>query len=92
MKQMIKDFVAQCTVCQQAKYERVKYPSLLQLLPMPKYGWQVVTLDFIEGLPKSKSFNLILVVVDKLSKYVHFIALVHTFTPMQVALSYMENI
>lgn len=51
MKKMIKQFVAQCTICQQAKPERVKYPRLLQPLHVPKYAWQVASLDFIEGLP-----------------------------------------
>ncbi|CAO2144897.1 unnamed protein product [Urochloa humidicola] len=41
MKQRIKEFVQQCTVCQQAKYERVKYPGLLQSLPVPDYAWQI---------------------------------------------------
>jgi hypothetical protein len=35
----------------------VKYPGLLQPLPVPEFAWQVVGLDFIEGLPKSKSIS-----------------------------------
>ena len=64
MKKMVTEFVAQCQICQQAKSERVKYPGLLQPLPVPKFAWQVVTTDFIEGLPKSHSYDCILVVVD----------------------------
>jgi len=46
---MIKQFVAQCIICQQPKPKRVKYPSLLQPLLVPNYAWQVVSLDFVEG-------------------------------------------
>jgi hypothetical protein len=51
-----------------------------------------VSLDFIEGLPKSKQYNSILVVVDKFSKYTHFIPLSNPFTAMQVAIHYMDSV
>lgn len=92
MRTMVKNFVAKCQICQQAKTERVKYPGLLQPLPVPKFAWQVVTMDFIEGLPKSHSYNCILVVVDKFSKYAHFLPLAHPYTAFQVAMIYMEHV
>ena len=92
MKKMVTEFVAQCQICQQAKSERVKYPGLLQPLPVPKFAWQVVTMDFIEGLPKSHSYDCILVVVDKFSKYAHFIPLAHPYSAFQVAMTYMEQV
>lgn len=92
MKQAIRDFVAQCSVCQQAKTERVHYPGLLVPLPVPEGAWQMVTLDFIEGLPRSNHSNCILVVVDKFSKYAHFLHLAHPYTALQVATLYMNNI
>ena len=80
MRQHVQDFVAACSVCQQAKNEHVKSPGLLQPLPIPVAPWTVVSLDFIEGLPMSNKKNVILVVVDKFSKYAHFISLAHPFT------------
>jgi hypothetical protein len=52
----------------------------------------VVCLDFIEGLPKSNGFDTILVVVDKFTKYAHFIPLSHPFAALQVAQAYMDHI
>jgi len=79
MKTTIKVFVSECVVCQQAKTERVPYPGLLQPLHVPYQAWIVVTKDFIEGLPISTGYNYILVVVDKFSKYSHFVKLKHPF-------------
>jgi transposase InsO family protein len=79
-------------IYQQAKSERVKYPGLLQPLPVPAHAWQVVSIDFIEGLPKSKGCDCILVVVDKFFKYAHFIPLDHPFTALQVAKVYMDQV
>jgi protoheme ferro-lyase len=49
-------------------------------------------MDFVEGLPKSQSFNSILVVIDKFSKYAHFLPLAHPYTALSVAQLYFHNI
>jgi hypothetical protein len=92
MKSAVKTFVQSCSICQQAKPERLRYPGLLQPLPVPDTAWEMVSLDFVEGLPKSGPFNCILVVVDKFSKLAHFVPLRHPFTAAVVAKAYMDNI
>ena len=49
-------------------------------------------MDFIEGLPKSRGKDTILVVVDRLSKYAHFLPLAHSFSATTVAQLYFEHI
>ena len=49
-------------------------------------------MDFIEGLPMSRDKDIILVVVDRLSMYAHFLALSHPFTDAGVTQSYFEHI
>jgi hypothetical protein len=85
-------FVSACAICQQAKLDRAKYPGLLQPLPIPDSAWQVVSLDFVEGLPQSRLVNTVKVVVDKFSKYNHFIPLAHPFTAFSVAQLYMTEL
>lgn len=92
MKKQIKLKVKECSICQQAKPDRFRYPGLLQPLPVPSGAWQTVTMDFIEGLPKSRRFNCIMVVVDKLSRYAHFLPLAHPFSAADVAELYMEGV
>jgi hypothetical protein len=72
MKSDVVCFIKQRAVCQQAKAERIHTLGLLQLWPIPQGAWQDLTMDFIEGLPKSKGYNSILVMVDRFSKYAHF--------------------
>ena len=88
----IQKYIKECSVCQQAKTERVRLPSLLAPVPISDQAWSVVSLDFVEGLPMSYRFNVILVVIDKFTKYGHFIPLAHPFTALQVAQLYMDNV
>ena len=53
-----------------------------------------VSIDFIEGLPKleRKKVIMVVVVVDRLSKYAHFVTLAHLFTALEVAKAYLDNV
>jgi hypothetical protein len=85
MKQCVTTYVQSCEVCQQAKVKHVRLPGLLQPLPIPEQAWSTVSMDFIEGLPKSGKWDIILVIVDKFSKYAYFLTLSHPYTALQVA-------
>lgn len=82
-KELQKDmhkFISECDVCQRFKGEHVHVPRLLQPLPIREKIWTDVSMDFIEGLPKSQGKTTIFVVdlvVDRLTKYAHFISLLH---------------
>jgi hypothetical protein len=49
-------------------------------------------MDFVFGLPKSKGKDVILVIVDRLTKYAHFLPLAHPYTVQKVADLFMANI
>lgn len=85
MKQDVATFVNACTVCMQTKHSTHQPYGLLEPLPIPNGIWEDISLDFITGLPSFQSHTIILVVVDRLSKAVHFGILPTNFTASKVA-------
>lgn len=49
-------------------------------------------MDFIFGLPKSRVKDTIMGVVDRLTKYTHFIGLTHPYTAASVVQLFLHNI
>jgi len=92
MKRDIKKFVEECPICQQSKNLALSPAGLLQPLPIPHLVWEDISMDFIEGLPKSGGYNSLLVVVDRLRKYAHFLPIKHPFTAESVATLFVKEI
>ena len=80
MKNELAEYIAKCFECQQVKTENQHPAGLLQPLPIPSWKWEIISLDFVTGLPKNQNLNdSIMVVVDKLSKAAHFIPIKTTY-------------
>ena len=71
LKKAVETFIQHCPVCQRAKGEHCHYPGLLEPLPILYMDWRHISMDFVEGLPKSQSKETILVVVCRLTKYAY---------------------
>jgi transposase InsO family protein len=65
---------------------------IISPLPIPSEAWTSVGIDFITGLPKLEGKEVIMVVVDRLTKYAHFIALAHPYSASTVAQTYLDNV
>lgn len=92
MKLDVENFVKQCSICQHAKHSLQHPMGLLQPLPIPEGLWQDLTMDFIEGLSKSEGYSVILVVVDRLTQYAHFMSVKHPYSAATIAQLFLDNV
>ena len=73
----VEAYVKSCNVYLASKAVRHKPYRDLQLLPVPTHRWKDLLMDFVTGLPvstnwKGKTYDTILVIVDRLTKMVHY--------------------
>lgn len=92
LKKDVELLISECPVCQITKSEHVHIPGLLNPLVVPDMAWTHISMNFIKGLPKSKGKEVILVVVDRFTKYAHFLSLSHPYSVQQVVQIFMDNI
>jgi hypothetical protein len=92
MKKEIVEYIARCMEFHKVKAEQRHPTGLLQPLPIPEWKWDVVTIDFITGLPGTgKQHDSIMVVVDKITKAIHFIPLKTTHKATNVTNIFMRE-
>ena len=73
----IDNYVKGCNVCLALKAVQHKLYGDLQSLPIPTHCWKDLSMDFVTDLPilmdwKRDSYNSILIIVDRLTKMVHY--------------------
>ncbi|KAL0319962.1 UNVERIFIED_CONTAM: Retrovirus-related Pol polyprotein from transposon.6 [Sesamum radiatum] len=85
MRSDVKAFVLRCSTCQTSKYSTQRPIGTLQPLPVPQRVWDDLSMDFITHLPLSHGKSVIWVVVDRLTKYAHFIGLPPRFSASSLA-------
>ena len=77
LRRDVESYVRGCDVCLASKAVRHKPYGDLQSLPVPTHRWKDLSMDFVTGLPlsadwKGNSYDSILVIVDQLTKMVHY--------------------
>ena len=63
MKNELAEYIANCFECQQDKTEHQHPAGLLQPLCIPSWKWEIISLDFIIGLPRNQNLNDSIMVV-----------------------------
>jgi hypothetical protein len=93
MKKDVDDYITQCMEFQKVKVEYRHPTGLLHPLSIPKKKWEVITMDFIIGLPRTnKKHDSIMVVVDKITKDAHFVHVKTTHTTANIAEIFIKEI
>ena len=93
MKKDVAEFVSKCLICQQVKAKQKKPGGLLHPLEVPQWKWDSISMDFIDGLPRSRRGNTsIWVIVDRLKKSAHFIPVKSRRTVSSLESLYLKEI
>jgi hypothetical protein len=92
MKRVVQDLVHACAVCQCNKPEHLHPAGLLLPLPVPQGVWSDIATDFVKALPRVQGKSVILTMVDRFSKYAHFIPLAHPYSAETVAQAFFNDV
>ncbi|KAL4353676.1 hypothetical protein GQ457_06G014470 [Hibiscus cannabinus] len=69
LKKDVAEFVSKCMVCQRVNGEHQSSSGLLQPLKIPEWKWEMITINFVTGLPlKPSKKNSVWVIVNRFTK------------------------
>ncbi|GJT16644.1 reverse transcriptase domain-containing protein [Tanacetum coccineum] len=93
MKRDIATHVSKCLTCAKVKAEHQRPSGLLQQPEIPEWKWENITMDFITKLPRIRNgHDAIWVVVDRLTKSAHFLAIREDYSTEKLARLYTDEI
>nr|GEZ22396.1 retrotransposon protein, putative, Ty3-gypsy subclass [Tanacetum cinerariifolium] len=93
MKKDIAMYVSKCLTCPKVKAKHQKPLGLLQQPEIPEWNWEKITMDFINKLPRTRSrHDSIWVIVDRLTKSAHFLAIREDYKTEKLARLYINEI
>nr|GFA52834.1 putative reverse transcriptase domain-containing protein [Tanacetum cinerariifolium] len=93
MKKDIAMYVVICLTCSKVKAEHQKPSRLLQQPNIPEWKWENITMDFVNKLSRTRSgHDSIWVIVDRLTKSMHFLAVREDYRTEKLARLYINEI
>jgi hypothetical protein len=93
IKREIAKYVSECDTYRRVKTDHLRPIRNLQPLNIPEWKWKNICMNFIMGLPHTLcGYNSIWVIMDRLTKSVHFIPVSTTYRVRQYAELYISHI
>lgn len=68
-----KNFNSACSICARGKASHRTPAGFHRPLPIPHRPWSHIAVDFVTGLPPSEGNSVVLTIVDRFSKIVHYV-------------------
>jgi hypothetical protein len=91
IRQDVKDFCERCVVCRRAKVQP-HMAATLYPLHVPPRPWHTVGLNYLTHLPESNGFNIVLIVVDHMSRLAHFMSCTETVTAEETSTLFIHGV
>ena len=96
LRKDVKTHVLQCPICQKTKPRQHRPYGYLASLPTPTRPWVEISMDFIMDLPtaagKQRGYDTILVIMDRFTKYAHYIPTTKRVTSDTLATIFLDHI
>ncbi|KAI3815735.1 hypothetical protein L1987_15415 [Smallanthus sonchifolius] len=93
MKKDISLYVAKCLTCSKVKAEHQRPSGLLEQSEIPVWKWENLAMDFITKIPRTSSgYGSIWVIIDRLTKSVHFLPIREDYRVRKLAQIYIDEI
>lgn len=97
MRQVVREYCESCAICKRSKAPRHKPYGELQPLSTPEFKWTDLTMNFVTEISWSRDWNgsmydSILVVVNRLSKMVHYVPMAKTVSAENLAEIFVREV
>src|SRR5258708_38950750 len=92
LSRYVAKFIAGCNACNRTKTFPTQKVGKLIPNKVLDQCWQVISIDMIGELPDLKGYNAVLMVVDRLSKWIHTVPTVTSLDSAGVARLFLKHV
>jgi hypothetical protein len=92
MSQHIGQYAKTCDLCLRTKAQQQPPMGELETLPIPEHRWDTISVDFVIELPKAHGYDVVMNIINSVSKQAHFVPTNTTITALGAAQLYCAHV